>query len=119
MPNPFVHVELASNDLGESRKFYQGLFEWKFVEMPQFNYTGIDVGEGTGGGMMQNPVSGSPSHWLAYVLVEDVRASTEKARSLGAAIVKDVTEVPGYGWFSVFVDPAGAALGLWQATGNK
>jgi hypothetical protein len=29
--------------------------------------------------------------------------------------VKDVTEVPQMGWFSVIVDPTGAALALWQS----
>lgn len=115
MANPFVHVELATNDLGKAKEFYQGLFDWKYVDMPQFDYTEIKVGEGTGGGMMKNPVPGLASHWLPYVLVDDVRASTEKARSLGATIVKDVTEVPGYGWFSVLIDPTGAALGMWLA----
>ena len=28
--------------------------------------------------------------------------------------VKDVTEVPQMGWFSVIADPTGAVLGLWQ-----
>jgi predicted enzyme related to lactoylglutathione lyase len=74
----------------------------------------IAVGEGTGGGMMKNPVSNISSSWMAYVLVEDVKASTKKAQSLGANVVKEVTEVPGYGWFSVILDPTGAALGLWQ-----
>jgi hypothetical protein len=27
----------------------------------------------------------------------------------------DVTEVPNFGWFSVIVDPTGAALGLWKS----
>ena len=61
-----------------------------------------------------DPVPGAPSTWLAYVVVDDVKASTEKARSLGAQIMKDVTEVPGMGWFSIIVDPTGAALGLWK-----
>ena len=78
------------------------------------DYTMIGVGEGTGGGMMKNPVPGLPSHWLAYVLVEDINASTKKAKSLGAKVVKEVTEVSGYGWLSVITDPTGAALGLWQ-----
>jgi predicted enzyme related to lactoylglutathione lyase len=79
----------------------------------------IAVGEGTGGGMMKNPVPNMPSSWMAYVLVEDVKASTKKAQSLGASVVKEVTEVPGYGWFSVILDPTGAALGLWQPKGGK
>lgn len=115
MANPFVHVELATNDLTKAKEFYTSLFDWKLKDFPQFDYTEIGVGDGTGGGMMNNPVPGMPSHWLAYVNVDDVRASTEKAQSLGANIVKDVTEVPGYGWFSVLVDPTGAALGMWQS----
>jgi predicted enzyme related to lactoylglutathione lyase len=28
--------------------------------------------------------------------------------------MKDVTEVKDMGWLSIFVDPTGAMLGLWQ-----
>ena len=114
MANPFVHVELLTDDLAQSKKFYNSLFDWKLEDIPGMDYTMIGVGEGTGGGMMKNPVPGLPSHWMAYVLVEDVTVSTKKAVSLGAKVVKEVTEVPGMGWFSVITDPTGAALGLWQ-----
>ncbi len=114
MANPFVHVELMTEDLAQSKKFYNSLFDWKLEDVPGMDYTMVGVGEGTGGGMMKNPVPGIPSHWMAYVLVEDVNASTKKAISLGAKVVKEVTEVPGMGWFSVIIDPTGAALGLWQ-----
>jgi predicted enzyme related to lactoylglutathione lyase len=78
-------------------------------------YTMIGVGEGTGGGMMKHPMPGAPSAWLAYVLVDDVAAVTKKAQSLGATVAKDVTEIPGIGWFSIIVDPTGAALALWKS----
>jgi predicted enzyme related to lactoylglutathione lyase len=116
MPNPFVHSELNTTDLGKAKGFYQKLFDWKLEEMPGGGYTMIKVGEGTGtgGGIQKHPVAGAPSTWLTYVLVDDVAAATQKAKSLGATIMSDVTEVPGYGWFSVIVDPTGAALGLWK-----
>jgi predicted enzyme related to lactoylglutathione lyase len=114
MGNSFCHVELQTNDVAKAKKFYQNLFDWKLQEMPGMGYTMINVGEGTGGGMMKNPVPNMPSSWMAYVLVEDVKAATQKAKSLGANVVKDVEEVPDYGWFSVIVDPTGATLGLWQ-----
>lgn len=114
MGNPFVHVELATTDIAKAKKFYAGLFDWKLEEIPGMDYTMINVGEGTGGGMMKNPVPNIPSHWLPYILVTDIAASTLKAKSLGAAIAKDVTEIPDFGWFSVIIDPTGAALGLWQ-----
>jgi hypothetical protein len=116
MGNPFVHVELMSNDIGKAKSFYQTLFDWTYDEMPvaDMTYTLIRVGEGTGGGMMQNPIPNAPSAWMAYVGVDDVEAATAKARSAGAAVMRDVTEVPGAGWFSIITDPTGAMLGLWQ-----
>jgi hypothetical protein len=114
MANPFVHVELLTNDVPKAKEFYKKLFDWKLEDIPGMDYTLIKVGEGTGGGMMKIPMPGIPPHWLAYVLVDDVAASTAQARSLGANIVKDVTEIPNIGSFSVMLDPTGAALALWQ-----
>jgi uncharacterized protein len=116
MSNPFVHVELMSNDVGKTKAFYGTLFDWKFEDMPMGDipYTMIRVGEGTGGGLMKNPIPGASSAWLAYVLVGDIKAATSKARSLGANVMKDVTEVPGAGSLSIITDPTGAMLGLWQ-----
>ena len=117
MANPFCHIELATNDHGKAKEFYGQLFDWKLEDMPmgENTYTMINVGEGTGGGMMKNPVPNVPSHWLAYVLVEDLTATTEKAKSIGATVLRDRTEVPEHGWFSVIQDPTGAVLALWQA----
>jgi len=116
MANPFVHVELNTTDLAKAKEFYGKLFSWDLQDMPMgdMNYTVIGVGKGTGGGMMRHPVPGAPSAWLAYVLVDDIHASTKKAAELGARILRDVTEVPGMGWFSIITDPTGAAVGLWQ-----
>ncbi len=118
MSNPFVHVELQTQDLGRARKFYQALFEWKLEDGPM-DYTMVQVGEGTGGGMMKNPVPGAPSSWLPYVLVSDVATSTKRARELGATIIKEKTDVPRMGSFSIISDPTGAAVGLWQAKAGK
>ena len=118
MANPFVHVEPNSTDLEAARAFYTALFDWKLQDMPlpdgPGTYTTIDVGEGTGGGMMAQMIPGAGSAWMPYVLVEDIRAGTDKAASLGAQVLKDVTEVPGMGWLSIIRDPTGALLGFWK-----
>jgi predicted enzyme related to lactoylglutathione lyase len=117
MANPFVHVELDTTNLGKAKTFYTKLFDWKLEDVAKEmgDYTMIKVGEGTGGGIMKQPVPGAPSAWLAYVQVDDIAAAAKKAKSLGALIMKDVTEVVGAGWLSIIVDPTGAALGLWKA----
>jgi uncharacterized protein len=118
MANPFVHIELQTNDPSKAKDFYSKLFDWKLQDMPMPGggdaYTMISVGEGTGGGMMKNAVPGAPSHWVAYVGVDDIRASTKKAKDLGANVVVEAMEVGDYGLMSVFIDPTGAALALWQ-----
>jgi predicted enzyme related to lactoylglutathione lyase len=116
MANPFVHVELNTTDVTKAKSFYSKLFDWQLedVPMPSGSYTMIKVGEGTGGGMMKHPVPGAPSAWLAYVVVDDIAAATQKAKSLGAKVMQDVTEVMGMGSFSIIIDPTGAALGLWK-----
>jgi hypothetical protein len=81
--------------------------------VPVGSYTTIKVGNGTGGGIMKKVPNG-PSGWLAYVEVEDIHVTTEKARSLGAKVMKEVTEIMGMGWLSFIEDPTGAVLGLWQ-----
>lgn len=123
MPNPFVHVELHSDDVAKAKQFYAQLFGWKLEDVPMpgpgnQTYTMIQVGEGTGGGMMKNPMPGSPAAWLAYVGVDNVEESTRKAQTLGAKIVQDVMKVGDFGKMSVMQDPTGAYIAMWQALGK-
>jgi predicted enzyme related to lactoylglutathione lyase len=117
MANPFVHVELNTTDVAKAKGFYSKMFDWKMedVKMDWGTYTMISVGEGTGGGLMKNMIPDTPSFWLSYVLVDDIEAATKKAKSLGATVMKDVTEVSEMGWLSILTDPTGAMLGLWKA----
>jgi predicted enzyme related to lactoylglutathione lyase len=116
MANPFVHVELNTTNPLKAKAFYDELFDWKMddVPMPSGTYTMINVGKGTGGGMMKQLIPDAPSAWLPYVEVKDIDAATKKAKKLRAKIMKDVTEVMGMGWLSIIVDPTGAMLGLWE-----
>lgn len=119
MANPFVHVELHTNDLARARQFYTSLFGWQLQDVPMpgggGTYTMINVEGGTGGGMMLNAVPDAPSHWMAYVGVDDIGAATKRARELGATVLMDVTEVGQFGWMSVITDPTGAALAMWKS----
>jgi predicted enzyme related to lactoylglutathione lyase len=118
MHNPFIHVELDTNNLPKAKAFYGKLFNWKLKDMdmgPSGIYTLINSGKkGTGGGMVGDTRRGKSSAWMPYVLVKDIDAATKKAKKLGAKISQGVTEVHGMGWLSVIVDPTGAVLGLWE-----
>jgi len=120
MGNHFTHIELNTTDVAKAKGFYGSLFDWQLEDMTTGDmvYTMIKVGAGTGGGMMKHPMPGAPSVWIPYVEVDDIEAATKKAKSLGANVVKDVTEVVGAGWLSIIMDPTGAVFGMWKPRGS-
>jgi predicted enzyme related to lactoylglutathione lyase len=122
MANPFVHVELTTTELAKAKTFYSKLFDWELEDEPlpgsNGSYTMIKVGEGTGGGMVNASQPEGPSQWLAYVGVQDAAQTTRKARELGAKIVVDTMKVGDFGVMSVFEDPTGAKLAIWQPLGR-
>ncbi|HEV2619457.1 MAG TPA: VOC family protein [Acidobacteriaceae bacterium] len=114
MSNPFVHLELSTPDAAQAKKFYSGLFGWEFNDndMGSMIYSTFKPSSGPGGGIFSMP--GMPTFWLAYVGVEDINASTDKAVSLGATIHKGPLEIPNIGWMTILVDPGGATFALFQ-----
>lgn len=116
MPNAFAHIELNTDNLAGARKFYGKLFKWKIAPMGGMEYLGIDTGKGaTGGGMQKKPMPEAPTSWLPYVEVDDVKKTIAKAKKLGAQIVLEFQPIGDMGSIGIFMDPSGAALGVWAA----
>jgi hypothetical protein len=115
MANSFVHLELSTSDTTKAKEFYGKLFNWTFTDNDmggKMIYSTFKPDDGPGGGMMTMP--GAPTQWLAYVGVDDINASTAKAKSLGATIIQNVQEIPNVGWFSILNDPTGAMIALFK-----
>ena len=56
--------------------------------------------------------AGAPPHWMAYVEVEDVRATATKVKEAGGSVLHEPTDIPGAGSFAVLSDPQGALFAL-------
>jgi len=115
MANPFVHLELNTPDLSKAKQFYGALFGWQFQDNdmgPMGIYSTFKPDSGPGGGMTAMP-GGNPG-WLSYVGVDDIQAATEKARSLGATIHMGPQEIPNIGWMTIFADPTGCTIAIFQ-----
>jgi predicted enzyme related to lactoylglutathione lyase len=115
----FIWHELSTSNVPDVKRFYADLFGWTAHDMPMaggstytlFRRGGTDIA-----GCMPNQGhgKGSPPAWLVYVAVDDVDASSAKARALGATAVVEPTDIPGIGRFSVIRDPHGAVLALFK-----
>jgi predicted enzyme related to lactoylglutathione lyase len=117
MGNPFVHCELSADDLGAARKFYSKVFDWKIgpADPKMGGYAMIDVGSKTsGGGLTKKMMPGQPTAWLSYVEVASVKKMMAKAEKAGAKALVPFQEIGEMGAIGIFMDPQGAALGLWE-----
>ena len=115
MSNPFVHLELCTQDTAAAKTFYTELFGWSFTDNDMGGgmiYSTFKPDSGPGGGLFTMP--GVPIAWLAYVGVDDIHVATEKAKSLGATIYRGPHEIPNIGWMTILADPTGATIALFQ-----
>jgi uncharacterized protein len=122
MANPFVHIELNTDDAAGAKKFYQKLFDWEWsaAKMPGGTYHMIKTSpKGAGGGVQKKPMPDAGTAWLPYVEVDDVKRAIAKARKLGAQIVVDYQDIGSMGSIGIFVDPTGATLGVWAPAPRK
>lgn len=114
-----VHFEIPTDDIERTKKFYGGLFGWKFESMPgPMEYwmfqTKNEKGEQTiGGGVMKRM---HPGHTITnYIGVDSVDEYARKVEKLGGKVVRPKTEVPGYGWFVICVDTDKNTFALWES----
>ena len=112
MGNPVVHFEIHGPDREGLEKFYAELFGWHIQPMPEVGYGLVDTHGGTGiNGGIAHAQDGKPNQ-IFYVEASDVGAALEKALSLGATKLMDVTDIPGGPTIALFADKAGNPIGL-------
>jgi len=112
-PNPVVHLELHTGNLGRACDFYRALCGWeaRAVQTGAGTYLALEMGDEIGGGAVE--CATKRPLWLPYVEVSDIAAVTANARALGAQVALEPREGPA-GWRSVIATREGAELGLWQ-----
>jgi predicted enzyme related to lactoylglutathione lyase len=116
-PGQFCWDELYTKDQAAAGKFYSAIFGWtgKVGENDPMKYwhwmnAGKDIG-----GMMDLQTPHAPPHWLPYIAVADVDASTTKVKALGGKVLMDPMQIEKVGKFSVVQDPTGATFALFRS----
>ena len=115
----FCWNELMTRDVKAAGKFYSELIGWEVADsgMPGMDYSMFKAGGKEAGGMMVMPgevPDQVPSHWMAYIAVDDVDGLVGKIPGLGGTILHGPQDIPGVGRFITVQDPAGATVGMIQ-----
>ena len=120
----FCWNELVTRDTGKAKNFYSELIGWEATDsgMPGMDYSMFKAGDKEAGGMMAMPAEVPkevPSHWMAYITVDDVDALAAKVPELGGTLLYGPEDVPNVGRFCTIQDPTGAVVSLIKLTGGS
>lgn len=117
-------VDLRSDQLEESKKFYSALFGWEFIDTgADFGHYNIITLNGQRIGGAMNSLIGpdgpreeaeTPNAWSVYLKVNNMNNSIEAVKAAGASIVVAPMAVGDMGKMAFIADGAGAAVGLWE-----
>jgi predicted enzyme related to lactoylglutathione lyase len=110
-------VELGTSDIDGAAAFYGDLFGWDVAD-PQPEAGGYRIAELGGkavAGLSPLMQEGQPVAWSTYVATDDADGVAERVRSSGGQVLVEPMDVMELGRFAVFMDPTGAAIGVWQA----
>ncbi len=116
---PVVHIEIPASNRQTSAKFYKDLFGWEYEDMPgPTPYTTFAAGNTAGGYPQIDSKMYKPGDVIVYIESENLDADMKQIEAHGGKVTSPATEVPEYGWFVFFNDPAGNRLALWKPNGQ-
>jgi uncharacterized protein len=117
MPANVVHFAIHADDLERARRFYQGVFGWRFEgfgssDLSSFCKIKNSAGEEPGiiGAMQDRRFNVLPQPVLGYecsISVEDVDATAAAVEASGGKVLMPRTAISGVGWLIKFRDTEG------------
>jgi len=121
MSNTFDWIEIRTDDIEETAKFYENLFGWKIVAKEIAEGFDVWIFDTAGeprlqnlrrGGIWLRP-KGEPLGVVVYVVVEDIETILKKVTKLRGKVVTPKTP-QGPAYRAYFTDPGGNLFGLWE-----
>jgi predicted enzyme related to lactoylglutathione lyase len=119
-PGTFCWLDLAASNAAVAKQFYAQAFGWTFVDQHANGglFTRCCIGGQDFGSLYQLRLAqldrGVPSHWTAYICVQDVDSTVSKIGTLSGRLVVAPFDVDGTARIALIEDAVGALVGLWQ-----
>jgi hypothetical protein len=117
MPGELIHFDIPADDVEKLVGFYKAVMGWKIEkveDMGEMEYWLIGWGE-------DNPVGGGIGKKMMpqqtcvnyYVADDGIEAFNQKVKDNGGTVMMEKMPVPGWGWFSMCMDPEGNPFASW------
>jgi predicted enzyme related to lactoylglutathione lyase len=114
MPHVIDYIELAVDDLEQSKTFYAKALGWAFNDYGP-DYAGIQDPRTGGefGGLSPQPSASRGEGILALIRTDDADAALASVLEAGGRVVVAMHDYPGGRRFT-FADPSGNVLGVYE-----
>ena len=116
---PWWH-ELNTTTPENSIAFYERTLGWEFetTSLPDGGCYWIarKDGQPVGGiyAMAGPDYDGLPSHWMTYMVVDDISKAKESTLRAGGQIARPAVSIDGVGKLAMITDSSGALIGLFE-----
>jgi predicted enzyme related to lactoylglutathione lyase len=115
-------VDLQTSNQDAAKAFYGGLFGWTYDDQPMpqgpvYSMAMLD-GHPVAAIAPQSPelaAAGAPPMWNTYLAVDSVEDAVARVEAAGGKVAMAPFDVMDAGRMAFVLDPAGAAVALWQA----
>jgi hypothetical protein len=113
----FVHIDIPTDNLERSKKFYSELFGWTFEKpFPDMEYyifatKDLEGNEGIAGGMGNREEPGQSV--TNFIEVPSLDEYIKKIKAVGGK-ASEPMPVPGMGYLSMCEDTEGNGFGIWE-----
>ena len=118
-----VWIDLLTSDQDRSASFYGELFGWTLEEPDGRDYGGyrnfLHDGVRIAGMMTKQPGMELPDLWSVYLASPDITETLDRVQAAGGQVHLAPQEVYELGLFGMVMDPAEAAVGVWQPGTHK
>ena len=116
MLEPAIHyLEIVTPDAEAARRFYAEAYGWAFSPaQPELGFAFVaDLPGGSRCGI-RAPLSPEEGPLVrSYLRVPELRAAVQEVERLGARVLLDYMELPGWGRIAIF-EIGGVQQGIWQ-----
>jgi predicted enzyme related to lactoylglutathione lyase len=115
------HAELVSKDPAATQKFLETAYGLTFTvmgpEMGNYRMHGRNEGVPHNAIGIRSPMGPEHPGTIAYLTVPDIDDAIKAAKSAGAKMIMEKTEIPKVGYTAAYIAPGDVALGLYQSMG--
>lgn len=119
-----MHFEIPADDPSRAQTFYEKVFGWHIISIPEMQYAMVHTGPTNdedgmvkksgfiNGGMLQRqePIKNP----VITINVDSIEESAKKIEGSGGSVIRGRMPVADMGFAAYFKDSEGNVLGLWE-----